>query len=79
MKGMRGIPPTGVRLPDELKEKLQERAAKNGRSLNSEIVMMLQSVIDEELQPKKIDELAQLEADKFKAALLETLKKMSHE
>ncbi|MCP9269888.1 Arc family DNA-binding protein [Xenorhabdus sp. XENO-1] len=66
-------------MPDELKEKLTERAKKNGRSLNSEMVMILQSAVDEEVKPKSIDELAQLEADKFKVALLETLKKMSQE
>jgi plasmid stability protein len=66
-------------MPDELKEALTERAKKNGRSLNSEMVMILQSAVDGESQPKKIDELTQLEADKFKAALLETLKKISRE
>ncbi|MBC8949380.1 Arc family DNA-binding protein [Xenorhabdus sp. TS4] len=79
MKKVRDISPYSIRMPDELKEALTGRAKKNGRSLNSEMVMILQSAIDDESQPKKIDELAQLEADKFKAALLETLKKMSHE
>ncbi|MDE1494897.1 Arc family DNA-binding protein [Xenorhabdus bovienii] len=77
MKRVRDISPYSIRMPDELKEKLTERAKKNGRSLNSEMVMILQSAVGEELQPKNIDELAQLEADKFKAALLDTLEKMS--
>ncbi|WP_256548432.1 Arc family DNA-binding protein [Xenorhabdus bovienii] len=79
MKRVRDISPYSIRMPDELKEKLTERAKKNGRSLNSEMVMILQSAVDEEVKPKSIDELAQLEADKFKVALLETLKKMSQE
>lgn len=79
MKRVRDISPYSIRMPDELKEKLTERAKKNGRSLNSEMVMILQSAVGEGLQPKNIDELAQLEADKFKAALLETLEKMSKE
>lgn len=79
MKRVRDISPYSIRMPDELKEALTERAKKNGRSLNSEMVMILQSAVDGESQPKKIDELTQLEADKFKAALLETLKKISRE
>ncbi|BET96545.1 MULTISPECIES: Arc family DNA-binding protein [Xenorhabdus] len=76
MKGMRSITPLGVRIPDDLKEKIQERAAKNGRSMNSEINMILQSAIDEETKPKNIDELAQLESDKFKELFMETVKRM---
>ncbi|KLU15137.1 MULTISPECIES: Arc family DNA-binding protein [Xenorhabdus] len=76
MKGMRSITPLGVRIPDDLKEKIQERAARNGRSMNSEINMILQSAIDEESQPKNIDELAQLESDKFKELFMETAKRM---
>ncbi|AUU38622.1 Arc family DNA-binding protein [Proteus mirabilis] len=47
MKGMRNIAPFGLRMPDELKEKIQERAKANGRSMNSEIIQMLQYAIDE--------------------------------
>lgn len=46
MKGMRNIAPFGLRMPDELKEKIQERAKANGRSMNSEIIQMLQDVLD---------------------------------
>lgn len=38
---VRDIAPFGVRLPAELKDKLQESAKKNSRSLNSEIVTRL--------------------------------------
>ena len=73
MNGMRNIAPTGVRIPDDLKIKLQERARRNGRSMNSEIVKILQTAVDGEASTGNIEELAQLEADKFKKALLETL------
>ncbi|EJH7012915.1 Arc family DNA-binding protein [Salmonella enterica] len=38
---IRDIAPYGVRLPAELKEKLQATAKENGRSLNSEIIFRL--------------------------------------
>ncbi|HAE77934.1 Arc family DNA-binding protein [Morganella morganii] len=63
-------------MPDSLKEKLADRAKKNGRSLNSEMVMILQAAVDEERKPKNIDELVNLESDKFKELFMETVKKM---
>lgn len=41
MKKVRDIPPVGIRMPDELKEKLKARAKEQGRSLNSEVVQTL--------------------------------------
>lgn len=76
MKGMRSITPFGVRMPDDLKEKLTVRAAKNGRSLNSEIVMILQSAADDNQENRTIEAIAQAEADKIKEALAETLTKL---
>lgn len=76
MTKIRDISPFSVRISDTLKRSLSERAAKNGRSLNSEIVMILQAAIDDESSSKTIDGFAQQEADKFKEALLETLKTM---
>ncbi|MEY0957275.1 Arc family DNA-binding protein [Providencia rettgeri] len=76
MKGMRSIAPFGVRMPDDLKEKLTVRAAQNGRSLNSEIVMILQSAVDETSTSNTISSIAQAEADKIKEALEETLNKL---
>ncbi|WP_310740096.1 Arc family DNA-binding protein [Arsenophonus apicola] len=58
MKGMRSITPFGVRMPDDLKEKLTVRAAQNGRSLNSEIVMILQSAVNETSTSKTIESIA---------------------
>lgn len=45
---VRDIAPYGVRMPAELKERLQARAKRNGRSMNSEIVQILQDVMDAE-------------------------------
>lgn len=76
MTKVRDIAPYSVRMPDSLKRDLTMRASKNGRSLNSEIVMILQAAIDEERSPKSVESFAQQEADKFKEALLETLNTM---
>lgn len=46
MKGMRSISPLGVRIPDEVKEKIQERAKANGRSMNAEIVQILEDSVN---------------------------------
>ncbi|EAA7423216.1 Arc family DNA-binding protein [Salmonella enterica subsp. enterica serovar Newport] len=76
MTKVRDIAPYSVRMPDSLKRDLTMRASKNGRSLNSEIVMILQAAIDEDRSPKSVESFAQQEADKFKEALLETLNGM---
>lgn len=41
MKGASQIAPLGIRLPEDLKEGIKARAAINGRSMNAEIVQML--------------------------------------
>lgn len=46
MKGASQIAPFGLRIPDELKEKIQARARQNGRSMNSEIVQILLDAVD---------------------------------
>ena len=46
MKGASHIAPLGVRLPEDLKTKLQERAKRNGRSMNSEIVQILEDALN---------------------------------
>lgn len=45
MKGASLIAPFGLRMPEELKEKVAERAKANGRSMNAEIVQILQDAI----------------------------------
>lgn len=53
---MRELNPTGVRLDNELKAKLQQSAKGNKRSLNSEIVARLNASYDNEID-KKLDEI----------------------
>ncbi|MBN5380655.1 Arc family DNA-binding protein [Serratia bockelmannii] len=45
MKGMRNIAPFGLRMPDELRESVAKRAKANGRSMNSEIVQILEDTL----------------------------------
>ena len=42
MKGASSITPLGIRMPEELKAKIQESANKNGRSVNSEVISLLE-------------------------------------
>ena len=70
------ISPTTVRIPESLREALAVRASKNGRSVNSEIVMILQAAIDEDRSPKSVESFAQQESEKFRVALLKTLSSM---
>ncbi|MDE1484302.1 Arc family DNA-binding protein [Xenorhabdus bovienii] len=62
MKKIREISPYSIRMPDELKEKLTKRAKKNGRSLNSEMVMILQSAVDEDIQEANTEDLSPKDA-----------------
>ncbi|MGU5658672.1 Arc family DNA-binding protein [Aeromonas veronii] len=41
----KSIAPFGVRMGKELKELLAERAKKNGRSLNSEVIQILKEAL----------------------------------
>lgn len=60
MKGMRNIAPFGLRMPDELREAVTKRAKKNGRSINAEIVQILQDVIDNNKISISFDEMDSL-------------------
>ncbi|MFB0711908.1 Arc family DNA-binding protein [Buttiauxella noackiae] len=51
MRGTRNIAPFGLRMPEEIRDAIQERANKNGRSLNSEILQILFDTIHNEGQP----------------------------
>ncbi|EMK9143251.1 Arc family DNA-binding protein [Citrobacter freundii complex sp. 2024EL-00238] len=58
MKGASQIAPLGIRLPDELKEKIKERAKINGRSVNSEIVQILEDFLAKDDQGlSQVDQL----------------------
>lgn len=48
MKGASSIAPIGIRLPEELKSKVQERAKQHGRSMNAEIVQIIEDSFDNE-------------------------------
>ncbi|WP_273967984.1 Arc family DNA-binding protein [Enterobacter cancerogenus] len=45
MKGTRSIAPFGLRMPDDLKERVATRATLNGRSMNAEIIQILEDVV----------------------------------
>ncbi|MCV5908884.1 Arc family DNA-binding protein [Escherichia coli] len=69
-----------LRLPAELKAKLDQRAKMNGRSINSELVQIVQRALSE---PSPIagyrdeaERLADQQAEQFKAVVFETLKNM---
>lgn len=47
MKGASQIAPFGLRMPEELKDAVAERAKKNGRSMNAEIVQILEDAISD--------------------------------
>lgn len=42
MKGASQLAPLGIRIPDELKARIQERAQQNGRSMNAEILDIIE-------------------------------------
>ncbi|UNE41943.1 Arc family DNA-binding protein [Serratia ureilytica] len=70
-------PQFNLRLPADLKDKLKQRAKLNGRSLNSEITMIIEDAIS---QPSKIhgyrddaERLAHEHAERFKKVVVETL------
>lgn len=50
MKGASHIAPFGLRMPEELKDKISESAKKNGRSMNSEIVQILEDAMQSSAQ-----------------------------
>ncbi|EFI5692010.1 TPA: Arc family DNA-binding protein [Escherichia coli] len=69
-----------LRLPAELKAKLDQRAKMNGRSINSELVQIVQKALSE---PSPIagcrdeaERLADQQAEIVKKMVFETLKKM---
>lgn len=57
------VTPYPVRMPDELRAELERVAKENGRSLNAEILLRLQSTLDQpaEPQPDLADRVATLE------------------
>lgn len=88
MKGASLIAPFGLRMPEDLKEKIAERAKSNGRSMNAEILMILSTAllseggddewinrmmkIIEDTEPSNEDDL-----EKFGLAISEAIKEVS--
>ncbi|WP_440863750.1 Arc family DNA-binding protein [Symbiopectobacterium purcellii] len=73
-------PQFNLRLPYELKEKVTQRAKMNGRSLNAELIQIVQDAM---AQPSPIsgyrdeaERLASIHAEEFKKIVFETLKSM---
>lgn len=70
-------PQFNLRLPADLKDKLKQRARLNGRSLNSEITMIIEDALS---RPSKFhgyrddaERLANEHAEQFKKVVVETL------
>lgn len=57
--------PYPLRMSEELRERLTERAKTNGRSLNAEIVAILQHAVDTPSGPPDIEALADRLAEKL--------------
>lgn len=55
MKGVREINPFGLRMPPELRRKIEKSAKVNGRSLNAEIIHRLEFSFGEESTKKRLD------------------------
>lgn len=55
MKGASQIAPLGIRLPEDLKDKIKGRAKENGRSVNSEIVQILEDSLNSDAQNKNLE------------------------
>ncbi|WP_404653623.1 Arc family DNA-binding protein [Raoultella terrigena] len=49
MKGASQIAPFGLRMPEDLKTAIAERATKNGRSMNAEILQILSDALENDL------------------------------
>ena len=47
------IPPTGIRLPADLKKKIKEMATTNRRSVNAEIVVSLERIYSADYSKEK--------------------------
>ncbi|MDC9623914.1 MULTISPECIES: Arc family DNA-binding protein [Xenorhabdus] len=73
---IRDIAPFGVRMTSELKERLQEEAKKNGRSLNAEIVKRLEGSLGD-INQQSLEHRADF-ADRIRA-LEEMLWNLKHE
>ncbi|MEY0834262.1 Arc family DNA-binding protein [Providencia alcalifaciens] len=78
MSRIRDIAPYTIRMPEGMKDKLSVRAHKNGRSLNSEMVMILQEALEKsESKPQSnAEHQAAIQAEEFKKVVYDSLVKL---
>ncbi|MEZ7027269.1 Arc family DNA-binding protein [Klebsiella variicola] len=74
----RDDPHFNFRMPLEVREKIKKRAAANGRSMNAELLQIVQDALD---QPSPVsgyrddaERLADQQAEQFKKVVFDTLK-----
>lgn len=67
-------PQINIRISNELKAKVKARAQSNRRSMNAEIIQIIEDAVDG--RSFNSTEFAKQEADRFRDALLETFSKM---
>ncbi|HIE8537781.1 TPA: Arc family DNA-binding protein [Klebsiella pneumoniae] len=74
----RDDPHFNFRMPLEVREKIKNRAAANGRSMNAELLQIVQDALD---QPSPVsgyrddaERLADRQAEQFKKVVFDTLK-----
>lgn len=74
----RDDPHFNFRMPLEVREKIKNRAAANGRSMNAELLQIVQDALD---QPSPLsgyrddaERLADQQAEQFKKVVFDTLK-----
>lgn len=74
----RDDPHFNFRMPLEVREKLKQRAASNGRSMNTELLRIVEDALS---KPSPVqgcrddaEKLADQQAEQFKAVVFETLK-----
>ncbi|HHB7877316.1 TPA: Arc family DNA-binding protein [Klebsiella pneumoniae] len=74
----RDDPHFNFRMPLEVREKIKNRAAANGRSMNAELLQIIQDALD---QPSPVsgyrddaERLADQQAEQFKKVVFDTLK-----
>ena len=60
MKGASLIAPFGLRMPEDLKERIAERARANGRSMNAEIVHVLADSFSSDIRAESDEEASRL-------------------
>lgn len=78
MSRIRDIAPYTIRMPESLRNQLATRAQRNGRSLNSEMVMILQEAVEKaDPKPKSnAEHQAAIEAEEFKKTVYTSLVKL---